>query len=45
MTSRNHDMTLKKKYPNLNEFETETNAKTIVKFAKKTRLDEVLDEC
>ncbi|CDW78935.1 ef hand family protein [Stylonychia lemnae] len=45
MSTRNHDMTLKKKYPNLNEFETETNAKTIVKFAKKTRMNEVLDNC
>lgn len=34
-----------KKYPILSDYESEVNAKAVVKNAKKTRMDELLNEC
>eukprot|EP00347_Sterkiella_histriomuscorum_P019813 403340201 len=46
--SQNMELTQKstmKKYQILSDYESEGNAKAIVKNAKKTRMDELLDEC
>lgn len=34
-----------KHYPLLSQYESEVNAKTIVTYANKTRMDELLDAC
>lgn len=45
-STQNLELTLKsanKKYPVLSEYDSEINARAVVKNAKKTRMDELLD--